>query len=211
MTTQACYITTQRPKLQPTSSKVQQTTQFEINLVSATTKQLHSSQKNWKFNPIPFSTSNHSPISQTSVKAPIYTKTTKSPPILIPYNKPPTSLIAISTSTPPITHKTQTFTDKWQFKHLIKPIAHNKNKAFMPLTNPIIQIHKILRSIIWPYNQNSQNPPENNEPKQTLNSDKLPLEPRFTESFKKQKRKKNQKMQKNPNFSTKTETLTHTS
>ena len=34
----------------------------------------------------------------------------------------------------------------------------------MPLTNPIIQIHKILRSIIWPYNQNSQNPPENNEP-----------------------------------------------
>jgi hypothetical protein len=40
----------------------------------------------------------------------------------------------------------------------------------MPLTNPIIQIHKILRSIIWPYNQHSQNPPENNKPKQTLYS-----------------------------------------
>jgi hypothetical protein len=37
----------------------------------------------------------------------------------------------------------------------------------MPLTNHIIQIHKILRFIIWPYNQNSQNPPENNKPKQT--------------------------------------------
>jgi hypothetical protein len=28
----------------------------------------------------------------------------------------------------------------------------------MPLTNLIIKIHKILRSIIWPYNQDSQNP-----------------------------------------------------
>jgi hypothetical protein len=82
-----------RPKLQPTSSKVQQTTQSEMNLVSTTTKQLHSSQQNWKLNPIPFGTSSHSPISQTPIKAPIYTKTPKSPQFLFPtINHPHPSL-----------------------------------------------------------------------------------------------------------------------
>jgi len=73
-----------------------------MNLVSTTTKQLHSSQQNWKLNLISFGTSNHSPISQTPIKAPICTKALTPPPpqIPIPYNKPPTTLIAISTSTP---------------------------------------------------------------------------------------------------------------
>ncbi|KAJ6976481.1 hypothetical protein NC653_028577 [Populus alba x Populus x berolinensis] len=44
-----------------------------MNLVSTTKKKLHSSQQNWKLNPIPFGTSNHSLISQTTIKAPIPT------------------------------------------------------------------------------------------------------------------------------------------
>jgi hypothetical protein len=72
-----------------------------MNLVSTTKKKLNSSQQNWKLNPIPFGTSNHSLISQTTIKAPIYIKTPRPPPpIPIPYNKPLTFLIEISTSTP---------------------------------------------------------------------------------------------------------------
>ena len=79
----------------------------------------------------------------------------------------------------------------------------------MPLTNPIIQIHKILRSIIWPYNQNSQNPQKNNKPKQTVYSINYPYNQDSNPSPK--KKNPNKKMQKkNPKSSTKTETLTHT-
>jgi len=78
------FSSTQRPKLQPIISKVQQITQSEMNLVSTTKKQLHSSQQNWKLNPIPFGTSNHSLISQTPIKAPIYIKTPRPPQSLFP-------------------------------------------------------------------------------------------------------------------------------
>ncbi|KAJ6881157.1 hypothetical protein NC651_027900 [Populus alba x Populus x berolinensis] len=80
------FSSTQRPKLQPISSKVQKITQSEMNLVSTTKKQLHSSQQNWKLNPIPFGTSIHSLISQTTIKAPIYIKTPRPPTPPNPYS-----------------------------------------------------------------------------------------------------------------------------
>ncbi|KAJ6887726.1 hypothetical protein NC652_028874 [Populus alba x Populus x berolinensis] len=51
---------TQRPKLQRSSTKAQYTIQSELNLVSTNTKQLHASQQNWKLKHTQFSTRSHS-------------------------------------------------------------------------------------------------------------------------------------------------------
>ncbi|KAJ6881239.1 hypothetical protein NC651_027946 [Populus alba x Populus x berolinensis] len=76
---------TQRPKLQRSSTTAQYTTQSELNFVSTNTRQLHTSQQNWKLKHTLFSTRSPSPSFQKLIKLPIFTKTPKSPN---PYNNP---------------------------------------------------------------------------------------------------------------------------
>jgi len=85
-----------------------------MNLVSTTTKQLHSSQQNWKLNLISFGTSNHSPISQTPIKAPICTKALTPPPPPNPYSLQQTTHNPHCNINfnPTIIHKIQTFAGK---------------------------------------------------------------------------------------------------